>query len=49
MVMSLWHLTPETHIYVVSSESKGPMLIEIRGSRLVLGRGITSKIVVDLI
>lgn len=40
-------LVPGTIISVVSSGSKGPIVIDVRGSRLALGRGIVSKIEVD--
>lgn len=40
-------LTPETTIRVINSHMPGPTLIDLRGSRLVLGFGITQKIMVE--
>ena len=37
-------LTPGTVIKVVNKQGAGPMLIEVRGSRLALGRGICHHI-----
>ena len=39
-------LTQGTRIHVLKSSGPGPMLIEVRGSRLALGRGIAMKIMV---
>ncbi len=37
-------LTPGVHLTILSAPSLGPMVIEVRGTRLALGRGILSKI-----
>ena len=39
-------LTPGTKIKVLRKAPWGPVEIEVRGSRLVLGRGLASKILV---
>ena len=41
-------LIPGTKVRVLKSCSPGPLLIDVRGSRIALGRGITMKIMVDL-
>ena len=40
-------LTPGTRVKVLKSCSPGPILLDIRGSRIALGRGVTMKIMVD--
>ncbi len=40
-------LTPGVRFKVVSGEDFGPCIIEVRGTRLALGRNIVSKIQVD--
>jgi len=42
-------LTPGTQIRVVNSQMHGPVLIEFRGSKLALGRGIAQKIMVEVV
>jgi ferrous iron transport protein A len=39
-------LTPGVRIKVLNSQASGPMLIDLRGSRVALGRGIAQRIVV---
>ncbi len=39
-------LTPGTRIRILKSSGPGPLLIEVRGSRIALGRGIGMKIFV---
>ena len=39
-------LTPGVQIRVINSQMPGPVLIELRGSRLVLGHGVAQKIIV---
>ena len=39
-------LTPGVQIRVINSQRPGPVLIDLRGSRLVLGHGIAQKIIV---
>jgi len=39
-------LLPGTQIRVVSSQMRGPLIIDLKGSRLALGRGVTQKIMV---
>lgn len=39
-------LTPGVQVRVVNSQRSGPVVIEIRGSRLALGQGVAHKIMV---
>ena len=39
-------LLPGTQIRVVNSQMRGPLIIDLRGSRLALGRGVAQKIMV---
>ncbi|HOV91001.1 MAG TPA: FeoA family protein [Syntrophorhabdaceae bacterium] len=39
-------IIPNTEIEVVMNSLKGPFVISIKGSRIILGRGIASKIMV---
>ncbi len=39
--------TPLTKVRVLSSNAPGPVLVDVRGSRIALGRGIAMKIIVD--
>jgi ferrous iron transport protein A len=39
-------LTPGTQIRVINSQMSGPVLIDLRGSRLAVGRGVAQKILV---
>lgn len=41
-------LTPGTTLRVITSHSPGPILIDLRGSRLVLGHGIAQKVMVKM-
>lgn len=36
-----------TRVKVLSSGSPGPVLVDVRGSRMVLGRGVSMRIFVD--
>ena len=38
-----------TTLEVVKNSGRGPVIVSIRGSRLVLGRGMAHKIIVDSI
>jgi ferrous iron transport protein A len=40
-------LTPGVQVKVINTERHGPVLIELRGSRLALGRGVTRHILVE--
>ena len=40
-------LVPGIQIQVVNSQRHGPVIINLRGSRLALGRGIAQKILVQ--
>ena len=40
-------LTIGTRVRVIKSIGPGPILVEVRGSRLALGRGIAMKIIVE--
>ena len=39
-------LTPGIQIRVINSQMAGPVLIDLRGSRVALGRGVAQKILV---
>jgi len=39
--------TPGTRVKVLFSNSPGPVLIGVRGSRIALGRGLLMRIIVD--
>jgi Fe2+ transport system protein FeoA len=39
-------LVPGTRVKVINNQNRGPMLIEIRDSKMALGRGLASKILV---
>ena len=39
-------LTPGVRIRVINSQMSGPVLIDLRGSRVALGRGVAQKILV---
>ena len=39
--------TPGTEVKILSSSSPGPILVDIRGTRIALGRGIATKIIVN--
>jgi len=41
-------LTPGTTLRVVNSQTPGPIIVEVRGSRLVLGYGIVQKVMVEI-
>lgn len=42
-------MTPGTPVSMISSSGRGPVILDVRGSRLALGRGIIEKIDVELI
>ena len=39
--------TPGARVKVLFSNSPGPVLINVRGSRIALGRGLLMRIIVD--
>ncbi|MFC1992988.1 ferrous iron transport protein A [Chloroflexota bacterium] len=39
-------LTPGVKVRIINSQQTGPVVIEIRGSRLALGHGVAHKIMV---
>ena len=39
-------LVPGTTLRVINSQMPGPIIIDLRGSRLVLGHGVAQKIIV---
>jgi ferrous iron transport protein A len=39
-------LTPGVQIRVINSQMSGPVIIDLRGSRIALGRGVAQKILV---
>ena len=39
-------LTPGVQIRVINSQMPGPVLIDLRGSRLAIGHGVAQKILV---
>jgi len=41
-------LTPGVEFTVISKTSHGPLIIELRGARVALGRGIAEKIDVSI-
>ncbi len=41
-------LTPGVRFSIISKTNSGPIIIEIRGARLALGRGIAEKIDVEI-
>jgi len=41
-------LTPGTKLKVINSQMPGPVLIDLRGSRLVLGHGVALKVMVEI-
>ncbi len=41
-------LVPGTTLRVTNSQMPGPIIIELRGSKLVLGHGIAQKIMVEV-
>lgn len=41
-------LTPGVKIRVINSQAMGPVLIELRGTRLGLGRGVAQKVMVRI-
>jgi Fe2+ transport system protein FeoA len=42
-------MTPGVKINMIQKPAFGPCVVEVRGTRLALGRGIVSKILVDLV
>ncbi|MHC1566843.1 MAG: FeoA family protein [Candidatus Syntropharchaeia archaeon] len=38
---------PSTRVKMISANSRGPVLVEIRGSRIALWRGVAMKIIVN--
>lgn len=40
-------LVPGTTLRVINSQMPGPIIIDLRGSRLVLGYGVAQKIMVE--
>jgi len=41
-------LTPGTTLKVINSQMPGPVLIDLRGSRLALGHGVALKVMVEI-
>lgn len=41
-------LTPGTTLKVINSQMPGPILIDLRGSRLVLGHSVALKVMVEI-
>ena len=39
-------LTPGVQMRVINSQMPGPVLIDLRGSRVALGRGVAQKVMV---
>jgi Fe2+ transport system protein FeoA len=42
-------LTLGVNIKIINSQRPGPVVIELRGSRLVLGHGVAQKIMVTIV
>ena len=40
-------LTPGAELLIVNNGAGGPFIVEVKGSRLILGRGMAQKIVVS--
>ncbi len=40
-------LLPGTEIEVIQNSGKGPFVVSVRGSRIVIGRGMASRVEVD--
>jgi Fe2+ transport system protein FeoA len=40
-------LTPGVQVRVLSAQRPGPVLLELRGSRLALGHGVAHRIIVN--
>ena len=40
-------LTPGVKVKVVNSQMPGPVIIDLRGTRLALGHGVAQKIIVE--
>jgi len=49
LVRRLYELgfTPGTKVRVISSSFPGPVLVDVKGARIALGRGVTMKIIVN--
>ena len=41
-------LIPGTSIKIIKSMGNGPLLLEVKGSRIALGRGISMKLFVEV-
>jgi ferrous iron transport protein A len=41
--------TPNTTIKILKSFGSGPLLLEVKGSRIALGRGIAMKVLVEVL
>jgi len=39
--------TPGTQLQVIQNRGRGPLIVNVRGTRVALGRGEASKILVD--
>ncbi len=39
-------LTPGVRVKVINSQGRGPVILDLRGSRLALGHGVAHKIMV---
>ncbi|OYT14419.1 MAG: hypothetical protein B7C24_18495 [Bacteroidetes bacterium 4572_77] len=42
-------LTPGVKVNIVSSNSRGAFIIKLRGAKLVIGRGVAQKVLVDVV
>lgn len=47
--LSAMGLIPGMHIEVISNNQRGPLVVLVMGSRIILGRGMAQKIMVDYI
>lgn len=45
--MAALGLLPGTELEVVQNSGKGPFIVSVRGSRIVIGRGMAARIEVD--
>ena len=42
-------LLPDTHIKVVRNEGRGQLIVNVKGTKVVLGRGMSDKVMVVLL
>ena len=45
--LSAMGLVPGMHIEVISNNQRGPLVVRVMGSRIIIGRGMAQQIMVD--